>query len=265
MPLLKTKITTNYWQNFDEMRKDLALKLTRSEYQTIAELIKVMIILRTREYHLSAECKPFTPYSWQTERRYRSKKSAQGTTWERASYIVEHLGARLASMLRQRGKDKEIAALRAQIGHFRKEINELQKEYYSELAKSANDVDLTRSGRMLDETVAKATSNAAVVQTKEKWGDWIQRGVPRGATGEDRDPNAREGKGTLPMRPWCGITDAELKWLHEKIIRPIFEWYTKALHELVLGRPAPARPNAARLAISALRDKPQMNDELRAQ
>jgi len=253
MPGVKVEIKSDLWTRFDGMRRDLGFKLDRAEYQVIASLIQIMIRDRTQKYHLDAYCKPFIEYSWLTE---KSKRPLIGeASWSAAEYILRALQGKLAAEARKRSRPEVLQAIRRQIGHFQTEINEAQEAYYSALAKNANDVNLTKTGRMLDSLEAKGTSNAARLKVKCKWGDWNQRGVAAAK---------RQGRGELPARPFVGITDAELNWIFEKILEPLYKWYASELAAMVQGKRGTARPNAARLAIDALRDKPTPNEERRA-
>lgn len=252
MPKINVEVRSNLFQKFDGMRKDLGFKITKGEYQVIATLIYLMIVERTRDYHLNAYCEPFVDYAWETERKKHPVEIDE--SWSSAQYILDQLKARISREAQKRARPEVIKAIQRQIGHFQTEINEAQKAFYTARAKEANDVNLIETGRMLDSIEAKGSANAARVKAKVRWANWIQKGVAAAK---------RQGKGALPARPFVGISDAELDWLYEHVLRPLYVWYADSLKQILTGGTPPPRPNAARLAMSAKRDKPTINDEKR--
>lgn len=252
-----TSVTTrtNFWPKVHGMRQDLALKATREEYQAIATLIAAMCRDRTRIYHLDAYGKPFIRYTWQTEKKKHPALGDQA--WTEASLIVTRLGAQLIRAHESNAPPNVITAIRKQIGHFRSEITRMEREYYGAIAEEKNDVNLTETGELLNSLEAKGAGSFAKVKAITYYGRWNQAGT------KQRQRKGEKATGRLPPRPFVGISDAELSWLYEYVVAPIFQWYIEALKAMLLGLEPETRPVAGRLGLKAMQHKPQAIDERR--
>ena len=224
-----------------------AMLLTRDDYAAIAELMKVAIKLRTREYHLDNRGQPFEEYTMSTWVKKRRKDPNFVSPWDEFEEVVQ----KLVDRLERAATEEEKAPIRRSLGHFRTKIRAIKDFWYKE-EREAADVTLTDTGKMLDNMAASGNGARARVDAGGPVARWQSKGVT----------NDREGKGQLAARPFVGITNAEDDWIMADVVQPFLDFFAEELGRILFKGENPAtRPNGRQVVSKALRDMPTKNEE----
>ncbi len=240
-------------------QKRKTVKFSRLEYSALAQVCRIMILKRTIEYHLDCWGEPFEPYTAQTLRKKKSSRGSEiiNEEYERMTVILRKLADRMRS---GRAKPDEIKSLRASMGHFRSELNKLANEFYASPAMKADReaVNLTDSGKMLHGLQIKGTLKFAEVVAPEKAARLISKGVTH-----QRYDEKKRRHGTLPARPFVGLSNREREWIRREFVEPIMWNYIQFVIYYHCGGDRPEQLVPSQIANKMLRKIPTRSDEMR--
>ncbi len=245
----RVKLETTLPDRVRHFAKSGKVRFTRLEYDAIAQMIKVLTIIRTREYCLDEWGEAFAPYTWQTLQKKKPKDIENSIyPYMTLMRIKDKLVKKLKS---GKVKAKYIKTIKAQIMHFWGEISEVAKAFYGgDSTKGEREkVNLTKSGKMLNSLISKGTQDFAEVSIKVRYGRWIAHGVK----------GNRKGKGPLPARPFVGLSTAEYRWLNENFTKKVLWNFIEMFVASLYGERRPDQKSPSELANEALRKRPKKN------
>ena len=237
--------------------------ITRDEYAQIARLMVDIIILRTRGYGISTTGEAFVPYSPSTAAKKKGITDADAP-WAELQSTLDKLVARLERMTE--GEEAK-AALRRSISHFRWEIVQERKAFGEKLVRETK-VDLTDRrhaaslGRepMLEMFDMSSTTQKARIYNR----NGIARLFAKGTNIRKRKGDNSGLTGSMPARPFIGLTDAEEEWIMRDFVQPLIDFLGLEFARLFSEKVADdVRPSAGVLFRRAWQKKPSSQEERR--